>query len=77
MGFRVDVKCFKSGSEESKSEIFKRLSAELHSWGVSLDLVALAENFCFNFDEVKVFGVQWEPQEFLEQVVVVVVGSSR
>lgn len=67
VGCKVDVKCFKVATEESKPVVFERLCAEFQSWGVDVDLVALAESFCFSFDEVRVFGVQWEPQEFLEQ----------
>ena len=67
VGFKVDVKCLAAAPGKNKPEILERLHAELQAWGVNLDLAVLAESFCFKFDAVKVFGIQWEPQEFLEQ----------
>ena len=47
-----------------KSDMQQRLKAEFSVWGVSMafeQFTALG----FDFDRVKVFGMQWSPQEFL------------
>ena len=47
--------------------VLDRLQAELSAWCISVDLQALAKSFRFEFDSVRIFGVQWEPEEFLKK----------
>ena len=50
---------------EQQQGVLERLQAELDAWCISFDLQALAKSFQFEFDSVRIFGVQWEPKEFL------------
>lgn len=54
-------------AKEYRPDVLERITAELNAWGVTIGMEALAENFNFAFDEVRVYSVQWEPQQFLEK----------
>ena len=44
----------------------KRLQTELLVWGISISLDEFSQ-FGFSVDRVKVFGVQWHPEQFLNK----------
>ena len=39
----------------------------MNAWCIDFDLQALAKNLQFEFDSARIFGVQWEPDEFLKK----------
>ena len=47
--------------------VLDRLQSEFDAWNLNFDLQALTTCFQFDFDSVKNFGVQWEPEEFLRR----------
>ena len=60
-GGTVNAKQLGSSTEEQQ-----RLQTELTVWGISLVFDEFVE-LDFVLDKVKVFGVQWDPQQFLEK----------
>ena len=49
----------------SNPEVLQRVKTELAVWDVCLNFGDL-QVFKFAFTKVKIFGVHWEPDEFLE-----------
>jgi hypothetical protein len=49
----------------SNPEVLQRVKTELAVWDVCFNFDDL-QVFKFAFTKVKIFGVQWEPDEFLE-----------
>ena len=47
--------------------VLDSLSSEFDAWNLNFDLQALSTSFQFEFDNVKIFGAQWEPEEFLQK----------
>ena len=52
---------------QQQQGVLERLQSELEAWNMEFDLRALGESFQFGFDSVKIFGIQWEPEEFLKK----------
>ena len=52
---------------QQQQGVLDRLQSELDAWCIDFDLQALAKNFQFEFDSARIFGVQWEPDEFLKK----------
>ena len=48
-----------------ESDVRKRMQVELSVWGINLALDEFSA-FDFMWNRVKIFGVQWQPQEFLD-----------
>lgn len=49
----------------TESELRQRMEVELSVWGIKLALNEFA-SFDFMWNRVKIFGVQWQPRDFLE-----------
>ena len=47
--------------------VLDRLMSEFDKWSLDFDLHALSASFQFEFDAVKIFGVQCEPEEVLQK----------
>ena len=47
--------------------VLERLESELETLNLDFDLSALSTSFHFAFDSFRIFGVQWEPDEFLQK----------
>ena len=62
VGVSVDVQKL-----QQHQGVLDRLQSELDARNMDFDLSALSTSFQFSFDSFRIFGVQWEPNEFLQK----------